>query len=176
MAPALLVLFAAFFRLIPHAPNFTPIGAMALYAGATVKDWRLALLVTFGAMLLSDLVIGFDATSPAVYLALALSVFIGRSFRSAEGLQSRVQAGILSATLSAIIFFAITNFAVWVTGELYPLTLEGLKTCYIAAIPFFRNTLLSDYLYFGALCLANRFIANRLFIRESSARTTGVAL
>ena len=63
---------------------------------------------------------------------------------------------------SAILFFAITNFGVWAIDHLYPRTLAGLASCYIAAIPFFRNTLLSGLFYsallFGGIAAAeNRF-------------------
>lgn len=147
MYPIILVLLASAFRLIPHAANFTPIGAMALFAGSEIKDLRLAIGVTLGAMILSDLVIGSDVTSLAVYLALTISVLIGRYFKSS----SSFRAGFLSATASAIIFFLITNFAVWQWAGLYPRTLAGLSECFLAAIPFFRNTLVSDLLYLGAL-------------------------
>ena len=51
---------------------------------------------------------------------------------------------VVGATFS---FFVITNFAVWVMGALYPKTLEGLMACYIAAIPFYGNTLASTALF-----------------------------
>lgn len=147
MYPIILVLLASACRLLPHAPNFTPIGAMALFAGSEVKDQRVAIGATLGAMILSDLLIGTDVTSFAVYLSLALSVLIGRYFKSS----SSFRAGFISATASAVLFFLITNFAVWGWAGLYPLTLAGLSECFIAALPFFRNTLLSDILYLGAL-------------------------
>jgi hypothetical protein len=51
---------------------------------------------------------------------------------------------------SAAVFFIITNFAVWLEGSMYPANFSGLITCYVAAIPFFGNTLLSQ-LVFGAM-------------------------
>mgnify|MGYP006117236873 FL=1 len=59
---AAIILFLAFSRLIPHAPNFTPLGAMALLSGAFVKDIRVSLLIPLIAMLLSDAIIGFHSS------------------------------------------------------------------------------------------------------------------
>jgi len=154
MSPILLVFLAAACRLLPHAPNFTPIGAMALYAGSEIKDVKLALLMTLSAMLLSDLVIGSDITSVAVYFSLAITVILGRYFRSTKN----VGVGVLSASVSATLFFLITNFAVWLASGIYPLTSEGLAACFTAAIPFFGNTMSSEYLYFGGLCVLGALI------------------
>ena len=55
-----------------------------------------------------------------------------------------------AALASSILFFAVTNFGTWATGEIYPPTLAGLAACYVAAIPFFQNTLAGD-LFFSAL-------------------------
>ena len=147
MYPIILVLLASACRLLPHAPNFTPIGAIALFAGSEIKDLKLAVGVTLGSMILSDLVIGADITSIAVYLALTISVLIGRYFQSSTSLRS----GLFSATTCAVLFFLITNLAVWGWSGIYQRSVAGLSECFVAAIPFFRNTLLSDILYLGAL-------------------------
>jgi len=59
-----------------------------------------------------------------------------------------------------VLFFVLTNFGVWALGALYPKTLTGLTECYVVAIPFFRNALLSDLFYsallFGGLALAEK--------------------
>jgi len=147
MYPIILILLASACRLLPHAPNFTPIGAIALFAGSEIKDLRLAIGVTLGSMILSDLVIGSDVTSIAVYLALTISVFVGRYLKSSVSFRT----GFISAFACAVIFFLVTNFAVWGWSGIYPRTLLGLSECFVAAIPFFRNTLVSDILYLGAL-------------------------
>jgi hypothetical protein len=63
---------------------------------------------------------------------------------------------------SSVLFFVLTNFGVWAFDALYPKTLEGLMACYVAAIPFFRNTLLGDLSYtvvlFGGFALLERRI------------------
>ena len=143
----LIILFAAFSRLIPHLPNFTPIGAIALFGGAYFFNKKLALLIPFLAMLLSDLFIGFHGTMLAVYLSFIAIVGIGML------LKGRVKPlSVLFAALgSSILFFIVTNFAVWMGSTVYPQDLVGLIACYTAAIPFFHYTALGDLFYSGVL-------------------------
>lgn len=140
---------AALSRLIPHAPNFTPIGAIALFGGAHFRNPVRAIAIVFAAMFLSDLVIGTDPTSFSVYVALALTVVIGNYFRCGES----VSKGVVSCVAASLVFFIITNFAVWLVSDLYPRTGAGLVECFLLAVPFFWNTLTSDLLYFSLLSL-----------------------
>jgi hypothetical protein len=143
-----IILLAALSRLLPHLPNFTPVGAMALFGGAFLANRVRALAAVFAAMLISDLFLGFHATAWAVYLSLGMIVLLGSQFIG--GLRS----GVAICVLASLLFFLVTNFAVWLGGGLYPLTLEGLILCYVAAIPFFWNTLAGDLCYFGLMCAA----------------------
>jgi len=142
-ALSIAVLAAAFSRLVPHPPNFTPIAAMALFGGAFFSDRRLAFMVPLMAMIASDFVIGFHPLAPVVYATFLLVVCIGfwikRHFSP-----SAIFAGTLAGSF---LFFVTTNFAVWLSGTLYPKTAAGLLTCFVAAIPFFRNTLAGDLVY-----------------------------
>jgi hypothetical protein len=144
----LLIFAAAMFRLVPHPVNFTPIAAIAL-AGGVYLDKRLAFVIPLLAMLLSDLIIGFHATMPFVYISFALISLMGIWLRSHVNIKNTV----LTTLTGSILFFIITNFGVWVMGG-YPQTYEGLVACYVAAIPFFRNTLLGD-----AICVSVLFSA-----------------
>lgn len=160
-----MVLSAAVFRILPHPPNLTPIGAMALFGGAYFTDRRLAFLAPLAAMFLSDLVLGFGFGNQTliVYASFALIVCTGLWLQ-----RRRTLLPIASATLaSSTLFFVTTNFGVWAFGSLYPKTTEGLLACYVAAIPFFHNTLLGDGLYvvllFGGFALAERYLP---FVRE----------
>lgn len=160
-----MVLGAAACRLIPHPPNFTPLGAMALFGGACFADRRTAFLVPLLAMFLSDLAIGGLSGSlsvglhrliPVVYGSFALIVCLGFWLRG-----RRKPLPIAGATLAgSVLFFVVTNFGVWALGSWYPKTWEGLVACYVAAIPFFYNTLLGDAVYatvlFGGLALAEK--------------------
>ena len=149
---------AAALRLLPHAPNFDPITALALFAGASVEDRRWAVALPLAAMLLSDLLIGFHPLLPVIYLTFALVVWMGISLR--QRLTALPVAG--AALGAATLYFVVSNFAEWTLGMLYPRTIEGLIACYIAAIPFFGNTIGGALFYsavlFGGLALAERKI------------------
>jgi hypothetical protein len=140
---ATIILFLAFSRLIPHAPNFTPLGAMALLAGACVKDLRLSLLIPLLAMLLSDAMLGFHSSMIFVYGAIALIVVGSHYWLRCLSLVSIS----LAAIFSALAFFLITNFGAWLSHDMYAHSASGLAQAYVAGIPFFKNTLLSNILF-----------------------------
>lgn len=66
-----------------------------------------------------------------------------------------------AALISSLVFFTVTNFGVWAFDSLYPKTLPGLVACYVAAIPFFRNTLLGDLIYTATLFGGFRLLESR---------------
>jgi hypothetical protein len=140
------ILIAAALRLVPHWPNFTPIGAMALFGGAYFGKRALAFAAPLGALLVSDAVLGFHAGMPFVYGSVALIVLLGWAIAKRITPLSIAVA----ALASSVLFFAITNFGTWLASGMYPPTLTGLAACYVAAIPFFQNTLAGD-LAFSAL-------------------------
>ena len=152
-----IIFAAAFLRLIPHPYNLAPITAMALFGGAHFTNNRDAYLITLGAMLVSDLFIGLWHTQLLiVYSCFALIITAGtwlqkhRTFRMTT----------VAALGSSFLFFTVTNFTVWMFDGLYPLTFQGLISCYAAAIPFFHNTLAGDLIYtgvfFGGFALAEK--------------------
>ncbi|MEO8434138.1 MAG: DUF6580 family putative transport protein [Pyrinomonadaceae bacterium] len=160
-----MILAAAASRLIPHPPNAASITAVALFGGAYLSDKRLAFLAPIAALFLSDLVLGLYGHMEVVYGSFALVVCIGLLLR-----KRRSPLAIGGAALaSSIVFFVVTNFGVWLFGSLYPGTMAGLFACYVAAIPFFQNTLVGDALYtvalFGGFALAERWWPA---LRESS--------
>jgi hypothetical protein len=148
---------AAALRLVPHPPNFTPIGAMALFGGAYLGRRALAFAAPLGALLLSDLVLGFYHGVATVYASVALIVLIGWWVGNRRT-PLRVGAAALASSVS---FFVITNFGMWLFSGYYPLTASGLAACYVAAVPFFQNTLAGDLFYsallFGGFAIAERF-------------------
>jgi hypothetical protein len=150
-----LIFAAAALRLIPHPANVAPIAALALFAGSYLEDRRLAFAVPFGALLLSDLVLGLYPGLVFVYAGFALSVCIGFALRKRS--VGRIAAGTLA---SALVFFLVTNFGAWLTLPMYPKTPDGLLAAYVAGIPFLRNALAGDALYavllFGGFALAER--------------------
>lgn len=143
----LLIVAAAFLRLIPHPANFVPITAIALFGGVYLADRRMAYLVPLGALLLSDLWLGLHAQMWLVYACFMAVVWIGTRLRGHRGVLP-----VAGATLaSSVLFYLVTNLGVWFSSGLYPLTPEGLLACYVAAIPFFHNALLGDLFYVGLL-------------------------
>ena len=166
-----IVLAAAGSRLITHPPNLTSISAIALFGGAYFSDKRLAFFVPLAALLLSDLIFGFYNYMEVVYLSFALIVCIGL------WLQKRRSAiHIAGAALaSSVLFFLLTNFGVWALESLYPKTIEGLIACYVAAIPFFQNTIQGD-LFFTAVLFGGFALLERRFPKLREPRMTAAAI
>lgn len=142
-----MIFIAAFSRLIPHPPNFTAVAAIALFGGAYFSSRYIAFLLPLIALFITDLVIGFHNTMWAVYLAFTLVVLMGM------GLKNKKKIGniFLASVSASVLFFIVSNFAVWLAGGLYPKTAEGLLLCYTAAIPFFHYNLLGDIFFVGIL-------------------------
>jgi hypothetical protein len=142
-----LILVAALTRLIPHPPNFTAIGAMALFGGAYFDRKYLAFAIPLTAMFLSDIIIGFHPGMYAVYLSFILIVVIGMTLKD----RKKIGNIFLAAVSASVLFFIITNFAQWISYPLYSKDITGLIACYVAAIPFFHYTLLGDLFFAGVL-------------------------
>jgi hypothetical protein len=160
-----IIALAAALRIAAHPWNFTPVGAMALFSGAIIRDRRLAFFFPILALLVGDMFIGFHRLMPVVYASFLVSVAIGFWLRDRRSL-----GHITAATLfGAMQFFLVTNFAVWAFGLSYPRNSAGLLACYVAGIPFFWNTLAGDAVY-ATLLFGGFALAERLFpaLREPS--------
>jgi len=157
------ILIAAVLRLVPHPPNFTPIGAMALFGGAFFGRRWLAFAAPLAAMVLSDSVLGFYSGFWITYLAVALIVLIGGLALSRV---SPLRVG-SAAVASSVTFFLVSNFGTWALSGMYPHTAAGLDACYAAAIPFFQNTLAGDLFY--ATLLFGGFRIAELLVPQISA-------
>ena len=154
----IMIVLAAALRIIPHPWNFTPIGAMALFSGAVVRDRRIAFLFPVASLVVSDIFTGFNVLEPLVYVSFLVNVVIGLWLR-----RRRTPARIGTATLlGAIQFFLVTNFGVWVFLNTFPKTTAGLLSCYAAGFPLLWNTLAGDALFamllFGGYALAEHYI------------------
>jgi hypothetical protein len=143
----LMILAAAFSRLIPHPPNFTAVAAMALFGGAYLSSRTAAFALPIAAMFLSDLIIGFHPGMYAVYISFILIVAMGMSLRN----NKKIGNIFLASVSASVTFFIITNFALWLTGTLYPKTGAGLAACFTAAVPFFHYTFLGDIFFVGVM-------------------------
>jgi hypothetical protein len=144
-------------RFVPHWHNFTPMAALALFAGCYLSG-RVGLILAFGAMAFSDILghvfgvpgMGFynQATMLTVYLAIAATAMVGRALQGRVNV-ANVTAGSVAGT---VIFFLSTNFVCWLDPLMdYPLTMGGIVKCYALALPFAFNTLVGDLFYSGVL-------------------------
>jgi hypothetical protein len=136
-------------RLIPHAPNFTPVVAAGLFAGMVFRSRALAVALPVVAMLLSDLILGFEdwRMRAVIYAALILPVALG-----IWGQRFRPIVALLPLALtSSLLFFVATNFAVWAFSGMYTLDVSGLVRCYVLALPFLQNTVIGDVAWTAAL-------------------------
>jgi len=137
----LIILLAIISRLIPHPPNFAPIGGLSLFTGAHFKN-KIAIVIPLLAMFFSDIFIGFHSTVFYVYVSFILIALIGSKVKPLRFFN------LFSASLlSSVLFFLITNFGAWVTGSMYPKTIDGLLQSYFMGMPFFRNTVIGDLFY-----------------------------
>ena len=138
--------------------NFSPILPICLFGGACYAQPRLAYAVPFATFLLGDLGIwaltgradwAFYAYQPVVYLSVALVVTTGFALRGQRSWRGVAGAGLVSS----VGFFVVTNFGLWAFGDgsIYPQTLDGLVDCYVRAIPYLRNTVISMALFLPLL-------------------------
>lgn len=142
----LLILIGVGVRLMPHIWNVAPIAAIALVSAVYLGRYY-ALIVPVLAMFLGDLFLGFyDAgVMIAVYGSFALVGLIGLTIKKVG-----VTPVVLASLSASVLFFLVTNFAVWQFTPWYDKSLIGLLDTYVAAIPFFRNTLIGDLIYTGS--------------------------
>jgi hypothetical protein len=162
-----LVLLAVLTRVLPHAGwvNFTAVGGALLYFGAR-RSWK-EMLAPLAVLMATDYYLttyvyhypfrfqGYVTTWAWYLMAMALGLILLKAKTSLV----RVAAGALLGPTS---FFIVVDYAVWMGNDgLYPHTLSGLVACYVAAIPFYRNDLLSTAivagLAFGVPALVRRF-------------------
>lgn len=166
----ILIIIAALTRLLPHPPNFTPIGAIGLFGAAYFERRWLALVVPFSALFLSDLLLnnviysnfypGFTwITSWWVYAAFALVMAIGWIILRQKASPQRI----ISASLTAsVLFFLVSNAGVWAESVMYPKNIAGLMACYAAGLPFLGNTVMGDLVFsavlFGGFAWVTRYV------------------
>ncbi len=138
---AVLVL-AAFWRILPHPDNMTPVMAVALFAGLYLNNPLLRVAAPIVTLLVSDLVIGFHDTMLFVYAAMLVPVALGPLLRD------RTVPWFAGASVAnALIFFVITNAGVWLVSGMYSHDLAGLLQCFTLALPFLWKTMAGDLFF-----------------------------
>jgi hypothetical protein len=189
-----LVAAAAATRLLPHPPNFVPLAALGTFAAVYAPSRTIACAIVIAAMLFSDLALGMHVTLPFVYGALVLNVLVSAFLlRPSAGQESRMQGGVVignrferstaaaatesapsivniagTSLLNSLLFFFVTNFGVWAVQNMYPRTITGLVSCYTAALPFLKYSVVADLLYTAVLFSA--FLAIRRSSQFAGAR------
>lgn len=154
-------------RLIPHPPNFAPVGGMSLFAGARLPGWQ-AYLLPIVLMLVTDpLVGGYSRVTPLIYASFLINVWIGRRLRYSE---SAMRIG-AAAVLCSVQFFLLTNFGTWAASSIYPHSAAGLLTCYLDAIPFFGRTLAGDLVTSGVLFGLHAWLSRKVYTPERVPQT-----
>ena len=166
-----LTVLGAIARLLPHPPNFAPVGAMSLFSGARLPRWQ-AYLVPLALLAVTDPILsplyGYHPYTRYLlfsYASFLISVSLGRLLRNTESV-SRIAAVTI---LNSIQFYLVTNFGSWLWFGAYPHTSAGLVACYVAAIPFFGWTLASDILYSAVLFGVHGWLSRTVATRERVA-------
>jgi hypothetical protein len=188
-----LALLAGVLRLLPHPWNFTPVGALGLYAGARLPSWH-AFAWPLGIMAATDLLLwavaGHQPFDPFVYASFLITVLIGRMLSRTESAWAIGSASLLAS----VQFYLMTNFGAWLVlssptsplpGDLrYSRDLSGLLACYVAGIPFFNtqapplgffgNTVLGDLCFTGLLFGSYSWLSRRALLRHSGSASFAV--
>lgn len=165
MNPKISILFIAVFavamtRLIPHWPNFTAVGAIAIFGGAAFKNSFKAILIPLAAIFISDLIINnvlysayyegfvfFGNSAAWIYSGFILMAVIAHfSINNFKALPI-----IGSAVFGSFIFYGLTNFGAWMYNPLYSQDMSGLLVAYEAGLPFLLNSMFANILFSGVL-------------------------
>lgn len=175
MLEILIIISGVLFRLIPHMPNFAPLAASGIFAGAFLKK-RYALIVPLASVILSDYLLlyfhpfgeklfnfstiypvsaMFHSTTAYVWVSLTISGLIGVWLKN----RKKTRNIVIASLLASIQFYLITNFGVWASG-MYARGVDGLLTSYIMGIPFFQWTIIGD-LFFTAVFFVGHSLAER---------------
>jgi hypothetical protein len=166
-----LTVLGAIVRLLPHPPNFAPVGATSLFAGARLPVWQ-AYLVPLALMAITDPIMAGIYHVPAyspyqvfVYGSFLIAVWLGRRLRATESIP-RIAA---VSVINSMQFFLITNFGSWLWFPGYPKTAAGLASSYNSAIPFFGRTLASDLIFTAILFGLHAWLSRTVAARERVA-------
>jgi hypothetical protein len=167
-----LIIAAAISRVVMYPDNFSPIIGMAIFAGAVLKDKRMAFLLPLIAMLLSDLMFEMLKIAPgfwgwgqlAGYCILGLITVIAFNLKKINVINV---AGY--SIMSSVIFFILSNLAFFLIDNqvygTYSQDMNGFIQCYVSALPFFKTSFIADLVYstvlFGSYYLVNNYVIRK---------------
>lgn len=148
MLAIILIALGITMRILPHEANFAPIAAIALFGGVYLRR-SYAVLLPVAAMLMSDIIIGFDSfqSRAVIYGSVATIGLVGLAIRNRKSLATVAGGSIVGS----LIFYLATNFVYFYPPTMYQHNLSGLLNSYYNALTFFKYTLASDLFYVGIL-------------------------
>lgn len=175
----MIILVAAFSRIVPHMPNFSPMEAITLFAAAHfARKWQV-FLIPIAALWLSSLFIDnfiYIEENPKFvwiykgfhwqYASYALIALMGLSIFRRSVTTKKIVFGSFA---SGLIFFLVSNFGVWVQDDFYRHDMAGLITCYAAGLPFYTGTLLGDVFYTTVLFGGYALLRQQFPVLQTSA-------
>ena len=153
-----LILFSGLSRLVPHPWNLTPILAACLFSGYKIKPIGLAIFIPIFTVFISDILLGIYNGISWVYISYIFIIGIGLFLSKFNSIQSKI----ISTISGTLIFFLISNFGVWISAELYPKSIDGLISCYLAGIPFYKNTLIGTVFYSSVFFTISELLEKRI--------------
>ncbi len=142
MLAVVLIILGLFSRLIPHWPNFTALGAVAIFGGSAIKPRALSALITLTILLITDMLLGFYTGMWVTYLSFLFIAIIGSQLKTT----SWQKIGLMGIG-GSLFFYFTTNFGVWLSSGLYEQNIFGLAACYLAGLPFLLNFMLGTWFY-----------------------------
>jgi len=170
-----IIALAALSRILPHPPNVTPVAAMGIFGAAYFTSKRLAYLIPFLALFVSDLILNnfflrafypeahgiiwFTKISVFVYLGFALTIF------ASQFLLKKIKFSniVLATVLSSLIFFIVSNLGVWLTVTNVTTSFAGLIEVYVAGLPYFLNSIIGNFFFVALFFGIAEYVRNRNF-------------
>lgn len=151
-----LIIIGILLRFVPHTANFTPVAAIAIFAGVYLNK-KQALIVPLLLMVISDIFLGMHNVVLFTWGSFILVTFLGAWAKHHKTFKAIVSISVVSSVL----FYVVTNFGVWAMGW-YPRTAKGLLDCYILGLPFLRTFTVATLIYMAVFFGAYEFIARRV--------------
>jgi hypothetical protein len=150
------IFLGIFYRLIPHVPNFSPLYSISVFSSILPIELDnkfnkllkyISFLIPLIILFITDLILGFYKGMIFNYLAfLSYSIFSYFIFNRYSKL-SKTILGLVLSVGSSIYFFIISNFGVWLLTNMYSKDVAGFILCYINALPFLKNSIISSIIF-----------------------------
>ena len=156
ITPLLIFLLLILSRYMNDIPNFTPTIALILFSNYFIHNKYTSTFAVLASQVIADIYIGTYAYMYFIYFSYVIIILVGDFYLK----ELRFKSVIISSVLAASIFFVVSNFGFWFTESLYSNDLSGLIACYIAAIPFFDDSLISSSLYSVTIYTLCKFYKN----------------